>query len=265
MLGNKVVAVILEKSEESLVVLNISLENLFKSGKRNLFIYTDLIELFLGELREIRLDINHAVGDDLDLLIVVNLDEYDRHAGLLDFNSLFLGNDLALVGNYFAGERSNNRLGKSCADNTVKQRQLLIILVSADSGNIVTVRIKEQIVKMSLCSFKSCRLAGTELFEYLHKSFLGILRLILLKRCLNSGIISEKFTDISVGAESEGSDKCCDKDLPVLVYTDIEKIIYIGLVLKPCASVGDNRVRVKLDTCLIMSHIVVNARRTNKL
>ena len=135
MLRNKVVTAILEKSEKRIVVLNVSFKDLLEYGERNLFVDSDFIKLFLGELREVGLDVNHSVGNYFDFLVVVNLDEYDVNACLLNFDSLLLGDYLSLLGEKLTGKRSDNRLRKSCADNAVKQGKLFIIFVSADSGD----------------------------------------------------------------------------------------------------------------------------------
>ena len=125
--------------------------------------------------------------------------------------------------------------------------------------------IKEEIVNMLLGGFKRYGLAGTKLFEDLHKSFFGVSRFVLFHCCFKLVILAEEAADIVVGAKTERTDKRCDVDFSVLIYTDIENVVGIGLIFEPCASVGVNRARVKLDTRFIVGHSVVDAGGTDKL
>ncbi len=52
---------LLEKSEQCVIVLNVSLKNFLESRERNLLVDADFVKLLLGKLREVRLDVNHAV------------------------------------------------------------------------------------------------------------------------------------------------------------------------------------------------------------
>ena len=61
MLRNEVITTLFEKSEKCVIILNVSLKNFLKSRERNLLIDADLVKLLLRELREVGLDINHAV------------------------------------------------------------------------------------------------------------------------------------------------------------------------------------------------------------
>ena len=118
---------------------------------------------------------------------------------------------------------------------------------------------------MSLCRFKCGRLAGTKSLINLDKSLLCIDSGILFKRSLNSLVIAEEFKDIGVRAESQRSDKGCDVNLSVLVYTNIEKVVLICLIFKPSTPVRDNGCGIKLLTGLVVSHIKIYAGRTNEL
>ena len=61
MLRNEVITTLFEKSEKCVIILNVSLKNFLKSRERNLLIDTYLVKLLLRELREVGLDIYHAV------------------------------------------------------------------------------------------------------------------------------------------------------------------------------------------------------------
>ena len=46
---------------------------------------------------------------------------------------------------------------------------------------------------------------------------------------------------------------------------NIENVVYVVLILEPCASVRDNSGGEELFTCFVVLHLVVNARRTHEL
>ncbi len=118
---------------------------------------------------------------------------------------------------------------------------------------------------MSLRAVNCRGLRRTELFVNLDKTFLNVVSLILFDSRLHSLVVTEEVEDFGVGTESESSDEGCYGKLSVLINTNIENVVYVGLVLEPRASVGDNGGGVELFTGFVVIHLVINARRTNEL
>ena len=126
-------------------------------------------------------------------------------------------------------------------------------------------RVKEETVEMGLRSFKRGRLAGTKLLVNLKKSLFSVLCRILLESGHDSLIGAEEIEDFLVGTETESADESGDVEFSVLVYTDIEEIVLVRLILKPCAAVRDDGGGKELLTGLVVSHVEVYTRGTDEL
>ena len=109
------------------------------------------------------------------------------------------------------------------------------------------------------------RLARTELFVNLDKTFLNVVSLILFDSSLHALVVAEEIEDLGVGSQTEGADKRGDGQLAVFIYTNIEHVINVGFVLQPRAPVGDYGSGKQLLTCFVVIHFIVNARGTDKL
>ena len=96
----------------------------------------------------------------------------------------------------------------------------------------------EEIVEQLLGGLKGHGLAGTQTLEDFHERFALVLRLVSLDGGFDSLIVAEELADLIVRTESECSDESGDEYLSVLVYSYIIDIVYVRLILKPCAAVG---------------------------
>ena len=235
---DKVVVAESELLEKSLFVVAALVDYLGDYLEANLFVDAGFKKLFLGHsLGHIVHGIDHAVGDDLDLL-ALNIGDGDHNACALDLLSLRLGNNLACLGKNLTGQRSDNGLGKLAACKAGGNGELLIIFVSADARDIVSARIEEEIVEQLLGGLKGHGLAGTQTLEDFHERFALVLRLVSLDGGFDSLIVAEELADLIVRTESECSDESGDEYLSVLVYSYIIDVVYVRLILKPCAAVG---------------------------
>ena len=152
MLGNKVIAAF-EKLCKNLFIspafvcccINDGLE----SCKAYLLIDSCIFELFLCKLREVCADIDHTVGDDTYCLTVeVNVSL--AYTCLLDFVCLLFCDKLAGLCKDFACCGADNHISKCATCKSVRNSKLLVVLVTAYSGEVVTVRIEEEVVEVSL-------------------------------------------------------------------------------------------------------------------
>ena len=117
--------------------------------------------------------------------------------------------------------------------------------------------IKEKTVKVSLCCFKCRWFTRTKLFVYFDKSLFSINSCILFKSCFNSFVVSEELTNFVVRTKTQCTDKCCNINFSVLIYSYIEKVILVSLVFKPSTTVRNNSSCIKFFTCLVMSHSII--------
>ena len=100
----------------------------------DVFVDTDFVKLFFCEVGKIGLDVNHVVRDDLDgVFSALDADVSDFRTGLLDFVGSFLGNQLALFGDDFAGSFVNYGSGETEASDSVGKGKLFIVFIASDS------------------------------------------------------------------------------------------------------------------------------------
>ena len=265
MIGDKLVMAQSHLLKEILLVIAALLDKLGDDAETHLFIYTDFEQIITGDtLGDIVKSVDHTVGDNLDLL-TVNIGNSGHYARALNLLSLCLCDKLAGLGKNLTCEGRHNGLGKLAAGKSAGDCELFIVFIASDSGYIISVGVEEEIVELLLSRLNGDRLARTQTLEYLHERLALILGLVLLYRCFNSLIVSEELTDFLVRSEAESSDKRCDENFSVLIYSDIVDIVDICLILEPCTPVRVDGAGEKLDTGLVVSHIEIHAGRANKL
>ena len=206
-------------------------------------------------------NIDHAVRDNLRLLVVLKGNPGGGHTGVVDVFGKRAGHNGARLCHHLAGRRVDDRAGKLSAGEV----QLLIVLITADSGEVVASRVEEQAVQMELCAFNRGRLARTELSVHLKEAFLHGVRGILIDGRKDALVFAEVFLDLFVGAETECADERGHRELSVFIDTHVEYVVHIVFVLQPCAAVRNDGGREKLFACFIVLHLIIDARRTNKL
>ena len=226
---------------------------------------------FLGVKTDIVGNIHHAVGDDLDLLLVFELDKGDAGAGIVDFLRLCLVDHFSCLSDDLAGEEVDDRLRHSVTHQTEAETQLLVVLVAADAGNVIFMSVEEHFFNVVAGCLHCGRFTGSELFEDLDAGVVGILNAVLGKGgflgdgLLNALIVTEVFINIVVCGKTERTDEGSDGKLAVLVYSYIKYVVNVVLIFEPSASVGDNSGVEKLLAGLVVLHLVVHAGRTDQL
>ncbi len=228
-------------------------------------------ELFLIAVDIVR-DLNHKVRENLAAVLLAlllndllrdNIDVRDRR--VLDLVREGLRDQRTLRSENLAGGHIRHVLGEVFADNAVAKHQLLVEFITADLCEIVSLRVEEHAVKERFRTLHRERLARTQLLIQFKETVLIIVGRILLKGSLKNLLIAEHLVDLGVGAHTEGTQKYRDRNLAVAVNANIEHIVCVGLVLKPCAAVRDHRRGVQLLTELIMCHCIIYTGGTDQL
>ena len=103
--------------------------------------------------------------------MTVNINLDFAHAFFIHKGCVRSGNGYAGIKQNFAGEGIRNRLRKGKACNSSFKSKLFVVFIAADSGNVVSSCIEEQVMKMLLTGFHRGRLAGTKLAVNLKQGF----------------------------------------------------------------------------------------------
>ncbi len=142
--------------------------------------------------------------------------------------------------------------------DSVFQRKFLIELITAYFCQVVSSRIKEHCVDKAFSAFYSKRLARSDLFIKLQKTFLIIRGSILRKTCKDLRLLAEIFNDLSVGTDAQCPDQLCDRYFSGPVDAHIKNVIRISFILEPCSSVRDNCTGIQFFSDLIMGNSVID-------
>ena len=126
------------------------------------------------------------------------------------------------------------------AGNAVAQKKLLIKFITADFSQIIPSRVEEHSMDQRLSRIHCQRLARADLLVEFKKAFRIVRRRVLGKGSHELRLLAEHLNDFLVGADTERADQLRDRDFSCAVHTDIEDIVGIRLVLKPCAAVRDD-------------------------
>ena len=168
-LGTECIKVILDSLSYSLFTL-IVFQDFLQNGEHNVLLDAVFCNVKVNEI----LDVNHTVGNNLDLNAVAfifhNVEINLADTLLLEFLCLFAGDGLTCFNKHLAGHRINNRTACYLARNTCSDSELLVVLETSYAREVITAVVKEQLLDMALSTLNGCRLAGTELFIYFNKS-----------------------------------------------------------------------------------------------
>ena len=259
-LGNQFIMAAGDGVLESSLILSGLLENFAQHAEADLLLDGQPQRPAVDEI----VDINHAVRDDLDGLLA-DLDINAVNARM--FNSLGIrpGENSALLKEDFAGHRVYNRSGKLAVGNPLADRQLLIVFVTADLREVIPSGVKEQRVDVASGGIDGGRLAGAQLAVNLLQRLIDRLDRILLDGGAEQLVLPEEGYHLLIGRHAERTDEGRDGKLSVLVDPRPEHAVGIGLILEPCAAVGDDRRGKELAARLIAGAGIVDARRTDKL
>ncbi len=164
-----------------------------------------------------------------------------------------------------AGHGVGNGLRSFLAGQTAPNVHLLVELVAANLTDVVAVGIKEQPFQMGGSGFHRGRLAGTQTAVDFQQGILPGLAGILVHGCQNPLIFAEHTLNLLVGLNAQSPDQAGDGQLPVLIDPDPEYVSVIGLVLQPCAPVGDDGGSVGVLVGLVHLVAVVHTGGPNDL
>ena len=181
--------------------------------------------------------LDHAVGE-YNNFFSVDIEYCSVYADLFKLLSLLSCENIAGRSENFTCSRIDNGLSQLFAAETLPDGQLLVELVSSDHGEVISLGIKEKSVYKALRAVECRRLSGTELFVYLDDGVLICLDGGILFESVDYAVIfAEELFDLGVCRNTDSSYERCDGYLLVLVYTNIEYIVDVCLVLDPCTSV----------------------------
>ena len=214
--------------------------------------------------------IHTAVGDDLDLPAlflhgIVELQHDQIHTGIVSLLSQLAGDLGTSLDQDLAGQRSDHILSSHLTGDAAGQRQLLVHLITAETRQVITARVEEQHVDLAGSRLHRGRLAGAQLAVNFQQALFLILGGILFQSSEDALIVAKEVQDVLVGGQAQCTAQHGDRQLAVLIDTDIEHIGSIGLVLQPCTAVGVHGGAVQVVAHLILGIAVEHAGRTHQL
>ena len=109
------------------------------------------------------------------------------------------------------------------------------------------------------------RFAGELGFDIEPNTFEAAKQLSGNLKSISSERIAAELNKLLVCTLTEGTNKGSSRNLSVLIDTDIEDIVAVHFVFKPCAAVRNNLRGKELLTCLVIFKAKVNAGGTNEL
>ena len=258
-LGHQVVLLNADLLFQCLFIIAALLQDLCQHSIADLFADTQR-----GAVKvHIFLDIDHAVGHNF-YLVAVHIDKCKHNTCIFDLHGLDLVDLLTGVCQELTLGR-DHRFCQDLAVQAVSHTQLFVILVATHSGQIVPVRVKEQAVQVSLCRLQSGRLAGTQALVHLQECLLLVLGGVLLNGGHQALILTEIVNDLMIETQTQRTQESGDKNLAVFINAHIEQVVGVGLILQPCAPVGDHGVGIQFLTGLVMVHVVIHAGGTHQL
>ena len=175
------------------------LEQAAQDDAADLAAYADLARSEIDEAGHV----DHAVGEDLDVL-AVHLERDGDDAGVVDGARLVAGEDLARVGEQLAGKGIGDGSGKLEAGDARVERELLVELVAADVGDVVTAVVEEQAVQQGLGGFHGGRIARTQAAVDLHQALVAALRGVLVEGGDQALVLAEDLLEALVGDGADG-------------------------------------------------------------
>ena len=118
-------------------------------------------------------------------------------------------------------------------------------------SHIIAARIKEQIVQIASRALNGRKFTRTDLAIGLKQSFFNRSCTILGQSQLQSFIIAEEIKNFLISAKAKRTKEDRDGHFPVLIDTNVENIIQVCLVFKPCTSVRNNLSGKQFFTALV--------------
>ena len=165
----------------------------------------------------------------------------------------------------FSCFRINDRILNDMSFQTMLPAQLLAQLITAYLGQVIAVRIIEEIVKQGCTAVYSSRFTRTELLVYFNKRFFCGTGWILFQCLFNVYIMGKQFQNIFIAGEAQCTYKYSGRHLAVTVNTNRQCAVGIGFQFNPCAAVWNNLSGINHLAVSILFAFEINARGTDEL
>ena len=233
-----------------------------------------------GELRiialEERADEREVVADHAELRAVLHLHDDLVDAGILDGLGLLARNLSAALGQHLAGIGMHDVLHRFLAGDALGKRQLFVVLIAADVGQIVALRIEEQRIHQARRRLNRRRFARAQLVVDLDQRLIPAAviaqlaavvdrRRVARQRRGHALVGAEQPGDLLVGLDAHRAQQHRHRQLARAVDARKDHAVGIGLVLDPRAAVGDHLRGVQRHARLVDRPGVIHARRANQL
>ena len=171
--------------------------------------------------------LDEVVADDLDGLAFDGLAFHPHELGtcVLDDLGFGSGQSLALFEDDLARHGVDDVLCEHAVCDTVAQTQLLVVFVTADLGQIVSLRVEEQSFDQVVGAVERGRLARSELSVDLLETFIEVVSRIFGDRLHESVVLAEDGVDLFVRAFLQA---CGDGRAEFSVAADLLVQVFLG-------------------------------------
>ena len=262
-LWNQVICAVLNHLAQVLVGAA-AVQNLAQHAEAYLLVDADFFQFILGVAGNIVQQVHHAVGDDLDNAVTA-FEENGVHACALDLLCFCTGQHFVRLCHHFAGAAVDDWLGNNVSVDTGSDAQFFIVFITSNAGQVISSCVEEQGVQMALCAVHCRRLARTQFSVYFQQCFFGVVGAVLFDGRNDAWVISKEFQDLSVAGKSESTDEGGYRQLSVFINTNIENVVGVGLIFKPCAAVWNDCGGEQLFTGFVAGYSIINTGGTNQL
>ena len=241
-----------------------AIQNFTQYRETYLFINTDLFEFFLGVAGGVIKQVNHTIGDNL-YDAVTAFEEYGVNTCALDLFCFCTGQNFVWFCHHFTGTAVDDWFSNNVTVDSGSDTQFFVVFVTSNTGQVVSSSVKEQCVQMGLSAVYCWWFTWTQFSVNFQQSLFCVVGAVLFDGSLDSCIFSKEFQNLRIAGKTQGTDKGCYWQLSVFINTNIEDIVGVGFVLKPCAAVWNNCCREKFLTSFVTGYTVVHAWRTYQL
>ena len=221
------------------------------------------------------LDEGEVVADDVELLVVhAHANHVD--ARVLDGLGHLAGDRLAGRRDDLACEGMHHILHGGLVEDAQRQRQLLVVFIAADMGQVIAFGVEEEGIDQVCGGFHRRRLAGAQLVVDLDQRLVlaGLVTQLALivhgGRVAGDGaahalVVAEQAGDLLVALHAHGAQQHRHGQLAGAVDAGEHHAVGIGFILDPRAAVGDHLGGVQEGAGLVDGLGKVHAGRAHQL
>ena len=234
----------------------------------------DILQLFFAEkAQEISAQIHPVIARHLEHfvgsghLVADGRDGVNPHivdTGILDVLRQFAIQHCALGGQDFAFG-IHHVFGQAVPRQTAGQAELFVDLIDADSGEVITLRLKKHVFQIGTGAFGRINFTRTQFAEHLLRTVLLVVAAVLFDREAHALFIAEKFVDLFIAAKAQSAQENTQIKFTRAIHTNPEHAVGIGFVLQPGAAVRNQLRGIKFNIIFIFDDVVVSPRRTDDL